>query len=78
RGCRVTMVEMMPQTLRMLDPDMACLVEQHMESHGIKVLIGTKVEAIEGNGTVQSVVTSAGRIAADLVVLAVGVRPNIA
>ncbi len=78
RGCRVTMVEMMPQTLRMLDPDMACLVEQHMESQGVKVLIGTKVEAIEGNGTVESVVTSAGRIAADLVVLAVGVRPNTA
>ncbi len=78
RGCRVTMVEMMPQTLRMLDPDMSCLVEQHMGSHGVKVLVGTKVEAIEGDGAVQSVMTGAGRIAADMVVLAVGVRPNVA
>jgi NADPH-dependent 2,4-dienoyl-CoA reductase/sulfur reductase-like enzyme/rhodanese-related sulfurtransferase/two-component sensor histidine kinase len=78
RGCRVTMVEMMPQTLRILDPDMACLVEQHMESHGVKVMTGTKVEAIEGEGFVQAVRTSAGRIAADMVVLAIGVRPNVA
>jgi NADPH-dependent 2,4-dienoyl-CoA reductase/sulfur reductase-like enzyme/rhodanese-related sulfurtransferase len=77
RGCRVTMVEMMPQTLRILDPDMARLVERHMESHGVKVLTGTKVEAIEGNGAVRSVLTSAGRIAADMVVLAIGVRPNV-
>lgn len=77
RGCRVTMVEMMPQTLRILDPDMACLVEQHMESHGVKVLVGTKVEALEGDGAVQSVLTGAGRIPADMVVLAVGVRPNV-
>jgi NADPH-dependent 2,4-dienoyl-CoA reductase/sulfur reductase-like enzyme/rhodanese-related sulfurtransferase len=77
RGCRVTVVEMMPQTLRILDPDMARLVERHMESHGVKVLTGTKVEAIEGDGVVQSVLTSAGRLAADMVVLAIGVRPNV-
>jgi NADPH-dependent 2,4-dienoyl-CoA reductase/sulfur reductase-like enzyme/rhodanese-related sulfurtransferase len=77
RGCRVTMVEMMPQTLSMLAPDMACLVEQHMESHGVKVLVGTKVEAIEGDGVVRSVMTSAGRVPADMVVLAIGVRPNV-
>jgi NADPH-dependent 2,4-dienoyl-CoA reductase/sulfur reductase-like enzyme/rhodanese-related sulfurtransferase len=78
RGCRVTVVEMLPQILRILDPDMARLVEQHMESHGVRVLTGTKVEAIEGDGVVRSVLTSAGRIAADMVVLAIGVRPNVA
>jgi len=78
RGCRVTVVEMLPQILRILDPDMARLVEQHMESHGVKVLTGMKVEAIEGDEVVQSVLTSAGRIAADMVILAIGVRPNVA
>jgi len=76
-GCRVTMVEMMPQVLRILDLDMARLVERHMESHGVKVLTNTKVEAIEGDGTVAAVQTSAGRVAADMVVLAIGVRPNV-
>jgi NADPH-dependent 2,4-dienoyl-CoA reductase/sulfur reductase-like enzyme/rhodanese-related sulfurtransferase len=78
RGCRVTVVEMMPQILRILDVDMTRLVEQHMESHGVRVLTGTKVEAIEGDEVVRSVLTSAGRIAADMVVLAIGVRPNVA
>ena len=77
RGCRVTIVEMMPQILRILDPDMARLVEQHMESHGVKVLTGTRVEAIEGDAAVTGVQTSVGRLAADMVVLAIGVRPNV-
>ncbi|MCF7974809.1 MAG: FAD-dependent oxidoreductase [Phycisphaerae bacterium] len=75
-GCRVTIVEMMPQILRILDLDMARLVEKHMESHGVKVLTHTRLEAIEGNGVVSAVQTSAGRFAADMVVLAIGVRPN--
>jgi len=77
RGCRVTIVEMMPQILRILDPDMVRLVEQHMESHGVRVLTNTKLERIEGDESVTAVQTSAGRIAADMVVLAIGVRPNV-
>ncbi len=78
RGCRVTIVEMLPQILRILDKEMARLVEKHMESHGVKVLTNTKVEAIEGDEAVSSVITSNGRLPADMVVLAIGVRPNVA
>ena len=77
RGCRVTIVEMMPQILRILDPDMVRLVEKHMESHGVRVLTNTKLERIEGTESVKAVQTSAGQIAADMVVLAIGVRPNV-
>ena len=76
RGCRVTILEMMPQILRILDLDMARLVEQHMESHGVKVMTGTRLEAIEGDTSVSAVQTSAGRLPADMVVMAIGVRPN--
>ena len=76
RGCRVTIVEMMPQILRILDPDMVRLVERHMESHGVRVLTNTRLEKIEGDKSVTAVQTSAGRIAADMVVLAIGVRPK--
>jgi len=77
RGCRVTIVEMLPQILRILDREMVTLVEKHMESHGVKVLTNTKVEAIEGPDAVSSVKTSNGRLPADMVVLAIGVRPNV-
>ena len=76
-GCRVTVLEMMPQVLRMLDWEMARLVEQHMESHGVKVLTNTRVTAFEGEGRVSGVLTNQGRLAADLVVLGIGVKPNV-
>ena len=76
-GCRVTIVEMLPQILRILDWEMARLVERHMESRGVKVLTGNKVASFEGNGRVERVVTERGTFPADLVVLAIGVRPNV-
>ncbi|MBL7134638.1 MAG: FAD-dependent oxidoreductase [Phycisphaerae bacterium] len=77
RGCRATIVEMLPQTLSILDWEMARLVEQHMESHGVRVLTGTKVEAFEGSGKVSGARTDKGRLPADMVIMAVGVRPNV-
>ena len=77
KGCRVTVVEMLPQILRMLDWDLARLTTKHMESHGVKVLTGTKLVRFEGNGKVTTAVTDAGAIPADMAVLAIGVRPNV-
>ena len=76
-GCRVTIVEMLPQILNMLDWEVARLVERHLESHGVKVRTGTTVTAVEGNGRVERVVTDAGTWPADIVILAIGVRPNV-
>jgi len=77
KGCRVTIVEMLPQILRMLDWEMARLVAQHMESHGVKVLTDTKVERLEGDQKVAAAVTNNGTLPADMVILGVGVRPNV-
>jgi len=77
RGCRVTMVEMLPQILNMLDWEIAKLVEQHMQSHGVKVLTGTKVESFQGEGKVTAVVTDQGVLPAEMVILAIGVRPSV-
>ncbi|MFO8013588.1 MAG: FAD-dependent oxidoreductase [Phycisphaerae bacterium] len=77
-GCRVTIVEMLPQILNMLDWEVARLVERHLETHGVKVRTGTKVTAIEGDGRVERVVTDDGTWPADMVILAIGVRPNVA
>jgi NADPH-dependent 2,4-dienoyl-CoA reductase/sulfur reductase-like enzyme/rhodanese-related sulfurtransferase len=76
-GCRVTLVEMTPQILRMLDWELARLVEQHMESHGVKVMTNTRVTAFEGSGRVSGATTTQGRLAADMVILGIGVRPNV-
>ncbi len=76
-GCRVTLVETLPQVLRVLDWEMARLVERHLESHGVRVLTRTQVTAFEGTGRVSGVLTSQGRLPADLVILGIGVRPQV-
>ncbi len=78
-GSAVTIVEMLPHVLPMLDADMAALVEKHMRAQGATLLTGTRVERIEGdgNGRVARVVTTNGTIPAQLVLQSVGIRPNV-
>ncbi len=75
-GCRVTIVEFLPQILAIMDPDMIGFVENHFESKGVKIRTSTKVTAFEGSGSVEKVITDKGEIHADLVIMAVGVRPE--
>ncbi len=77
-GCRVTIVEKLPQTLPILDWEMARLVELHLESKGVKVLTNTRVRSFRGDGKVSGVVTDRGDVPADLVVMGIGVEPNVA
>jgi NADPH-dependent 2,4-dienoyl-CoA reductase/sulfur reductase-like enzyme/rhodanese-related sulfurtransferase len=76
-GCRVTLVEMMPQILRMFDWEMARLVERHMEAHGVKVMTNTQVTGFEGEDRVTAVLTSQGKLPSDMVILGIGVRPTV-
>ncbi len=78
RGCRVTIVEKTPQIMRILDWEMAALVEQHLESKGVKILTETTVQGFQGNGKVTAVITDQGQLSADLVIVAIGFRPNAA
>jgi NADPH-dependent 2,4-dienoyl-CoA reductase/sulfur reductase-like enzyme/rhodanese-related sulfurtransferase len=79
-GCRVTIVEMLPQILNMLDWEMARLVENYMESHAVRVMTNTKAIALESRGGdagfVTHVCTDKGDLPTDMVILAIGVRPN--
>jgi NADPH-dependent 2,4-dienoyl-CoA reductase/sulfur reductase-like enzyme/rhodanese-related sulfurtransferase len=80
-GCRVTIVEMLPQILNMLDWEVARLVENYLESHAVRVMTNTQALALESRGSsiehVTHVRTDKGDLPADMVVLAIGVRPNI-
>ncbi len=76
-GCRVTIVEQLDQILGILDWEMARLVDHHMESKGVRVMCPTKALAVTGTEYVESVVTDDGPLPADMVILAVGVRPEV-
>ena len=78
RGLSMTVVEMLDQIMPPLDPEMALPVQQHMQEHGIVMALGDGVAGFEQNAAGQLVVkTQSGAAhAGDLVILAIGVRPE--
>jgi NADPH-dependent 2,4-dienoyl-CoA reductase/sulfur reductase-like enzyme len=79
RHMAVTVVDRALQPMSTLDPDMGELVHRAVEEVGIDVRTDAVVTGIDidGEGRVRSVVTSDGPVPADVVVLGLGVRPNI-
>ena len=77
RGLKVTIVEMLPQILpQMLDPDMAKMVQDHLETRGMSIFIGKTVEEFLGDEKVTAIMAGGERIEADLFISAFGVRAN--
>jgi NADPH-dependent 2,4-dienoyl-CoA reductase/sulfur reductase-like enzyme/rhodanese-related sulfurtransferase len=75
-GARITIVERLPAILPMMDKDLVVHVMKYLESRGVKVRCSTAVQSFEGNGRVEKVRTEQGDIPCDMVIVAVGVRPN--
>lgn len=77
QGLDVTMVEMLDQIMpAFLDPEMAMLVGKYLKAKQVKLALGERVVALEGNGKLAAVKTDKQTIKADLAIIAVGVRPN--
>ena len=75
----VTVVEMQDQVFpAFLDPDVAGMVRKYAEEKKIKVLTGEKVTGFVGEQAVSAVETNQRSIPADLVIMALGARPNVA
>lgn len=75
-----TVVELQDHVLPgLLDPDMGAWLGRKLEDAGVEFKFGHKVLRIEGdeNGNVTSVVTDKERLDAQMVIISVGVRPNV-
>jgi NADPH-dependent 2,4-dienoyl-CoA reductase/sulfur reductase-like enzyme len=73
----VTLVERSDEPMSSVDPDMGALVRKAICGLDIEVRTGVTVSALkETDGRVSAVVTDAGTLPADVVVLGLGVRPN--
>ncbi|MFZ5824939.1 MAG: FAD-dependent oxidoreductase [Bacillota bacterium] len=78
RGLEVAVVEMLPQVMATLDPDMAALVAESLQRNGVALYTGEAVTGLEGDaGGVRRVHTTGRTLEADLVLLAGGVKPNV-
>ncbi len=78
RGLSVTMLEKLAQVMPPVDPEMAAPLMQHITERGVKLCLGDGLASIErGEGEGLVVVAESGaRLPADLVILAIGVRPE--
>lgn len=77
-GFDVTVIQKPTHVLSPLDPEIACLVQGHVIRHGIKVAANDGVVRFKKlDGDVIEVQTSSGKAyPADVVILAIGVRPD--
>jgi len=77
RGVGVTVVEMLDQVMAPLDPEMAALVEDHLRAQGVRLILGDGVKSFARADGRLKVATQKGlEMDADLVLLAIGVRPE--
>lgn len=77
KGVQVTVIDFAPQILpNIIDPEMAAYAKKHLLKEGIRVITGTKAEAILGGEAVTGVKTSAGLLGCELLIMAAGIRPN--
>jgi NADPH-dependent 2,4-dienoyl-CoA reductase/sulfur reductase-like enzyme/rhodanese-related sulfurtransferase len=78
-GLQVSLIEMKDQVLcNALDSGMAGLVHRELKKNGVNLCLSQPLESIEGeDGKVSGVKTPQGTIDAEMVVVAIGVKPVV-
>lgn len=80
QGMNITVIERLEKAMgELLDPEIAYHLQNEMKANGINLKLSETVVKIAGDdrGDVKSVVTERGEYPADIVLIAVGVRPNV-
>lgn len=77
-GFEVTVIQKPKQLLNPLDPEVACLVEEHVKRHGVTLALGDEVTGFRqlDGGALEVQTKSGHKYPADIVILAIGVRPD--
>ena len=79
QGVEVTVVHLMDRLMDMqLDAAAAAILKKEINKLGINVLLGHCAEKIIGNGSVEGLRFTNGKVyQADMIVIATGIRPNV-
>ena len=75
RNLDVTIVEMADQIMAPLDMEMASILHAHIRSKGINLILSDGVKSFEENGR-KILLQSGKELAADLIIFAIGVKPE--
>ncbi len=77
KGKDVTLIDTAERIMpKYLDKEFTDIAEDEFRSHGIKLVLGERVQKFDGNGMVSKVVTDKGEYECDLVILCIGFVPN--
>ncbi len=78
-GIQLSIIEMQTQVLPPFDPEMVSTLHSHLKSQGVSLLLGQAVSGFEKNTDASLTVLTKGelRLKTDLVILSIGVRPEI-
>ena len=78
-GKEVTLIDVADTCLAgYYDRELSDLMSKNLADHGIKLAYGQTVQAVEGEGKVERIVTDKETFDVDMVIMAVGFRPNTA
>jgi NADPH-dependent 2,4-dienoyl-CoA reductase/sulfur reductase-like enzyme/rhodanese-related sulfurtransferase len=78
KGLNVSIVEMLNQVLPSIDPEMAVRVHHHLKENDVSLFLGSSVTGFAEKGNkIVAKLENGEEINSDLVVLAIGVRPEV-
>ena len=79
QGLSVTVVDAAAQIMpNAFDPEMADYVRRRLKEAGVQIFTGRRLTGVRGEQKAEGIETDGGSVAADVVVLAIGVRPATA
>jgi NADPH-dependent 2,4-dienoyl-CoA reductase/sulfur reductase-like enzyme/rhodanese-related sulfurtransferase len=74
RGLDVTLVELAEQVMAQMDPEFGAMIRTELEAKGVHVLTGVGLNSIQDNAII---LTDGSSIPAEVVLLSIGVRPEL-
>ncbi len=79
RGLEVVIIELSNQVMGPADPEMAFYLHETLSKHGVSIKFGVSVKAFyEAKDGIDVELSNQERIKTDLVILAIGVKPDVA
>lgn len=77
-GKNVTIVELAPQILTLFDEDFASILKQYLEKKGVSIFTSQGIQSLKGSdGKVTHVRTVSQEIEAEVVLMSLGIRPQV-
>ncbi|MEK6546312.1 MAG: FAD-dependent oxidoreductase, partial [Nitrospinota bacterium] len=73
----ITLIEILPQVMSQLDPEMAGYIEQHLLSNKINLILNDSVKEFSGDPVEKIILKSGKSVKTDLIIIGTGVRPNV-